>query len=853
MSESSSQSKLQVGGALDFRKHLYITRQAVEDELFGLLEEGEYCNILTSRQVGKTTVMMKTAARLIDMQRRVAIIDIAGKLGGEEDATGWYIGLLESITEECDIPIDITQWWADQGGATANQRFIRFFRDIILTDDEPPLVVFIDEIDSTLRLPYTDDFFTAIRAMYNERARQPAFTRVAFCLVGVATPNELIKARRITSYNIGHNIDLSDFDIERDNVRPLLQAIAAEPSAAKVLLRRVFFWTDGHPFLTLRLCDAIVKQNITSPEAVDRLSGDMFANLERVHHDPHFEYIVHFLDERVHEKLATYRVYEQLLRGETVRDRAITSHIQLKLAGLVKRDPQGNLKIRNRIYETIFNLAWVREIKPRQTLRNLRRIVAATSVLLFLALSSLIYDHIVLKPRRIVEQTAKERLIALDNTSNETDALKFFSILTGQQQDPELKRYLNNFEVDALQAYKRFWDRRAKALEVRALQRIQDGDIDEGLIWGAASAVKQNGAVHPRILEAYDARHYDMLRVTFRTLPHYQAKAAFSPDSKRVAMGVRRNEDVDIWDVASGKVLLRLSGHNSRVDAVAYSSDGLLLVSGGFDSKARIWDALTGEAILLLAGHNDPLKSVTFSPDNKRVATASLDRTGRIWNVESGQELLRFTHEEALTSIAYSPDGRCIATGSDDKTARIWDALTGEELLRLVGHESFVKGVAFSPNGKQVATASWDATARIWDAESGMQLHQLRHDGLLGSIAYSPDGRHIVTGSRNGSAWIWEAATGNELFKINAHTGTLEFATLSPDGKSLLTMSVDDNTRIWDITQIGKPRRQPRETPRELWQSWQIKLNLTVNDDDEVIALWPIGPRELNGWDERLV
>jgi hypothetical protein len=66
-----------------------------------------------------------------------------------------------------------------------------------------PVVIFQDEIDSTLKLAFTDDLFTAIRGMYNERTLVPAYERISFCLLGVATPNELIKDRRTTPYNVG--------------------------------------------------------------------------------------------------------------------------------------------------------------------------------------------------------------------------------------------------------------------------------------------------------------------------------------------------------------------------------------------------------------------------------------------------------------------------------------------------------------------------------------------------------------------------------------------------------------------------------------------------------------------------
>src|SRR5437867_3385491 len=75
-----------------------------------------------------------------------------------------------------------------------------------------PVVLFIDEIDAVRSLPFsTDEFFAAIRECYNRRSQDPAFERLTFCLLGVATPSDLIQDTRTTPFNIGHRIELTDF------------------------------------------------------------------------------------------------------------------------------------------------------------------------------------------------------------------------------------------------------------------------------------------------------------------------------------------------------------------------------------------------------------------------------------------------------------------------------------------------------------------------------------------------------------------------------------------------------------------------------------------------------------------
>src|SRR5207253_7003962 len=92
------------------------------------------------------------------------------------------------------------------------QRWTRALREVVLTRSSEPVVLFLDEIDAVRSLPFsTDEFFAAIRECYNRRTQDPAFERLTFCLLGVATPSDLIQDTRTTPFNIGTRSDLTDF------------------------------------------------------------------------------------------------------------------------------------------------------------------------------------------------------------------------------------------------------------------------------------------------------------------------------------------------------------------------------------------------------------------------------------------------------------------------------------------------------------------------------------------------------------------------------------------------------------------------------------------------------------------
>jgi Leucine-rich repeat (LRR) protein len=383
VADERARLRLQPGGTLNPRRHIYIERP--EDRiLLKLLLEGQYVNILTSRQMGKSSLMVRTAEALTQRGVRCAIVDLAAELGTPADATAYFQGLLHKIARDLKIEVDLQVWWSELAAETVNQRLMRFFREVVCEQVGGAVVVFLDEIDSTLKLPWTDDLFTALRGMYNERPLLPVYERLAFCLIGVAAPNELIKDRRSTPYNAGHTIELGDFDLARDDLTPLEAALSAEPGGGRRLIERVLYWTGGHPYITVRVCAALREIGATRPDDVDARVEDAFRNLDRVTNDVHVQQVLRFLEMRLSDGLATFRLYEKILEGARERDQPTLAYTELKLSGLVKRDPDGFLIVRNRIYERLFDRKWVESSKPRRALRTYRRYAIAACIALLI-------------------------------------------------------------------------------------------------------------------------------------------------------------------------------------------------------------------------------------------------------------------------------------------------------------------------------------------------------------------------------------------------------------------------------------------------------------------------------------
>lgn len=334
------------GGTVQAGEGIYIERSA-DAELIKLCSEGAFAYVLTSRQMGKSSLMIRTAEKLIQEGSHPGIIDLT-EFGANITDDQWYRGFLRKIEEQLQLQTTLDDWWTSHNDFSLAQRFNLFLTEIVIRQISGKIVIFVDEIDTTLRVDFTDDFFASIRHLYNERARDPHLARLSFVLLGSAAPGDLIKDPSRTPFNIGYRVDLSDFSEEE----------AKSLSIDHNLVRSVLRYTNGHPYFTLRVFRSLAQQALDGN--IDNRIDELFFG-SKASEDTNLPFVRDMLTVQAPSREAILSLYRNVWRGKEVPDLETDPVCSwLRLSGVV-RSSNGLLKIRNAIYERTFDEHWIKK------------------------------------------------------------------------------------------------------------------------------------------------------------------------------------------------------------------------------------------------------------------------------------------------------------------------------------------------------------------------------------------------------------------------------------------------------------------------------------------------------------
>lgn len=783
------------GGTIPPDSNAYVERLA-DTEIIQCLLRAEYCYVLDSRQMGKSSLMVRTAMKLRASDYRVAILDLTS-IGQNLSAEQWYGGLAVEMGRQLGCEDEIEELWFENSQYGPLQRWFEVIEVIVRQiAKEAKIVVFVDEIDAvrSIRSFATDEFFAGIRALYNRRSENPEYSRITFCLLGVATPAELVTDPNSTPFNIGQRIVLEDFT--QDESKMLANGLDCSKEHAHKIIKRIHYWTSGHPYLTQRLCSAVAGLHESADlKSVDQECNRLFLGKEASEIDDNLAFVRNRIIRGSSDVIASLDLYRQVLQNRRIPDDEFDLTISdLKLSGIV-RDQNGQIAVRNRIYRRVFDANWVDANLPgaelaRQKQAFRRGILRASTIfgVVFAVMLFLLFMVVRAQQRAqlamLSEESARNLSDAMGYSANVQLAMALINSASGENKEGNLN--------DALAALKSCDPTRPGMLDRRsfdwryAFRLCKAQNFTTTL---AKLAVKLDLSPDGSLLAVSGPIHGVDFVDAHTGIPsevHIEGSPGMIIDVKFLS-----NDRIAVSSLAGGVTLLRRKGdtygvERSIVDAsamrLAVSPSGSFLAALSKDGDVSIIDSRemrlvsrwkVGQNSMGLAWHGDDELALSYIGESGVLVANIFSRTGI-------RKLVRPLQISGFPIVQYVAGGALMTPGGRNSALFIWPP-PYDKPIEMFGQEAEAIAFSATKDGLRAATGDRNGTIYLWDIPSRKLLRKLKvGEKPITDIVFAHDGNSVyVLSAQSLKSFVFKRAEPYKSFG-NLRAAQIEIAADSP-------------------------------------------------------------------------
>jgi adenylate cyclase len=251
------------------------------------------------------------------------------------------------------------------------KNLVEFIKQLIINNFNKNVIIFIDEVDSIINEPFenkvSEFFFQQLGLFYKYKKKDNSLNRIGFALFGVTSPYDLTNEMNKEPFKSGRPINLHFLPFSNSKI--LIKGFAKINSPKTKLLKEIFKWTSGQPYLTQKLCLSIATNEVEIFDIETIVLNHvitLFLNESVLINDNNLS--------NVHSRILKSKdlltnllsIYSKILSGSKISYlKSDKSHVYLKLSGLID-EKKGLICIANKIYESCFNNDWLERINDQK-------------------------------------------------------------------------------------------------------------------------------------------------------------------------------------------------------------------------------------------------------------------------------------------------------------------------------------------------------------------------------------------------------------------------------------------------------------------------------------------------------